>query len=90
MSVKLFELVHKEIGMDSLRSVNNTAEILGVSPYTIRAWIRRGLLASVKLGTRRLVTESEIQRGMENGLDTLQKSNDWLPSQCKESSTTLS
>jgi excisionase family DNA binding protein len=59
--------------MDSLRSIDNTAEILGVSPYTIRAWIRRGLLASVKLGTRRLVTESEIQRVMENGIETKQK-----------------
>lgn len=59
--------------MDSLRSIDNTAEILGVSPYTIRAWIRRGLLASVKLGTRRLVTESEIQRVMESGIETQQK-----------------
>ena len=56
--------------MDSLRSIDNTAEILGVSPYTVRAWIRRGLLASVKLGTRRLVTESEIQRVMANGIET--------------------
>jgi excisionase family DNA binding protein len=56
--------------MDSLRSIENTAEILGVSPYTVRAWIRRGLLASVKLGTRRLVTESEIQRVMEKGIET--------------------
>lgn len=59
--------------MDSLRSIDNTAEILGVSPYTVRAWIRRGLLASVKLGTRRLVTESEIQRVMANGIETRQK-----------------
>ena len=59
--------------MDSLRSIDSTAEILGVSPYTIRAWIRRGFLASVKLGTRRLVTESEIQRVMENGIETQTK-----------------
>jgi excisionase family DNA binding protein len=59
--------------MDSLRSIDSTAEILGVSPYTIRAWIRRGLLASVKLGTRRLVTESEIQRVMESGIETQHK-----------------
>jgi excisionase family DNA binding protein len=61
--------------MDALRSIDDTAKTLGISPYTVRAWIRRGLLASVKLGARRLVAESEIQRVIENGIDTLSKSN---------------
>ena len=54
--------------MDSLRSIDKAAERLDVSPYTIRAWIRQGLLASVKLGTRRLVSESEIQRVIQQGI----------------------
>lgn len=56
--------------MDSLRSIEKTAERLDVSPHTIRAWIRRGLLASIKLGTRRLVSESEIQRVIQHGIQT--------------------
>jgi excisionase family DNA binding protein len=56
--------------MDSLRGVQFVAERLGVSVHTVRAWIQRGLLASVKLGTRRLVSEAEIQRVMQQGINT--------------------
>lgn len=56
--------------MESLRSIQKTAERLDVSPNTIRAWIRQGLLVSVKLGTRRLVAESEIQRVIQEGIKT--------------------
>lgn len=48
--------------MDKLISVSKTAEILGISPWTIRAWIAQGKLGSAKLGSRRLVPESEIER----------------------------
>lgn len=47
--------------MDRLISIEKTAEVLGVSPWTVRAWINQGKLGSAKLGSRRLVPESEIQ-----------------------------
>jgi excisionase family DNA binding protein len=48
--------------MDRLISIEKAAEVLGVSPWTIRAWITQGKLGSAKLGSRRLVPESEIQK----------------------------
>jgi excisionase family DNA binding protein len=48
--------------MEKLLSIEKAAEVLSVSPWTIRAWITQGKLASAKLGSRRLVPESEIQR----------------------------
>ncbi len=48
--------------MDKLLSVEKAAEVLSVSPWTIRAWITQGKLGSAKLGSRRLVPEAEIQR----------------------------
>lgn len=54
--------------MESLRSIKKTAEILDVSHWTIRAWIADGKLKSVKLGSRRMVTESEIQRVIQQGI----------------------
>jgi excisionase family DNA binding protein len=48
--------------MDKLLSIEKAADVLSVSPWTIRAWITQGKLGSVKLGSRRLVPEAEIQR----------------------------
>jgi len=48
--------------MDKLLNVEKAAEVLSVSPWTIRAWITQGKLGSIKLGSRRLVPEAEIQR----------------------------
>lgn len=53
-----------------LNSIDRTAERLDVSPWTIRAWIAKGLIVSIKLGTRRLITESEVQRIMQEGVST--------------------
>ena len=47
--------------MDRLISIEKTADVLGISPWTVRAWITQGKLGSAKLGSRRLVPESEIQ-----------------------------
>jgi excisionase family DNA binding protein len=44
------------------KSVNETAEIFGVKPLTIRRWITDGKLKAVKIvGTVR-IEESEIER----------------------------
>ena len=43
---------------------------LSCSPFTLRAWARRGLLRTVRLGRRRLVPESECERLSREGLRT--------------------
>jgi excisionase family DNA binding protein len=48
--------------MERLLSVAMVAEHLGVSAWTIRVWIKQGKLGSAKLGTRRLVPQSEVTR----------------------------
>jgi excisionase family DNA binding protein len=53
--------------MDNLLSVEKTAEVLSISPWTVRAWITKGKLGSTKLGSRRLVPQSEIEKLIANG-----------------------
>jgi excisionase family DNA binding protein len=48
--------------MTSLKNVNQAAELLGISPWTVRAWIREGKLVPVRLGRRVLLTEEELER----------------------------
>jgi len=47
---------------DRLVSIKDAAEILAISPWTLRAWITQGKISSAKLGARRLIPESEINR----------------------------
>ena len=53
--------------MDNLLSVEKTAEVLSISPWTVRAWITKGKLGSTKLGSRRLVPQSEIEKLIAKG-----------------------
>jgi excisionase family DNA binding protein len=48
--------------MVRLRSVDEAAALLGISPYTVRAWIRDGRLRPVRLGRRVLLSEGELER----------------------------
>ncbi len=48
-----------------LLDVNHAAERLGVSPFTVRAWLRQRRLEYVKLGRRVLVPEHAIRRFIE-------------------------
>jgi excisionase family DNA binding protein len=48
--------------MDKLISVEMVAEQLGISKWTVRAWITQRKLGSAKLGSRRLVATSEVER----------------------------
>jgi len=52
-------------GSRQLLDVTEVAERLGVSPFTIRAWLRQRRLEYVKLGRRVLVPESVIRRFVE-------------------------
>ena len=53
---------------EKLHSLSVVAERLSVSIWTIRKWVQTGQLASVRLGARRLISESEMQRAMNEGL----------------------
>jgi excisionase family DNA binding protein len=54
--------------MDSLVSIRRTAQRLDVSHWTIRSWVSKGKLKSVKLGARRMIPESELVRVMSEGI----------------------
>ncbi len=53
--------------MESLKSIEQTAEVLALSPWTVRAYVRQGKIHAVRLGRRVLIEQSEIQRVIENG-----------------------
>jgi excisionase family DNA binding protein len=48
--------------MTPLLSVEQAAGALGLSVWTVRSWVRSGKLASVRLGRRVLLEESELER----------------------------
>jgi excisionase family DNA binding protein len=58
-------------GEAQLNNLETTAQRLAVSIWTVRKWVQTGQLASLKLGARRLVAESEIQRAISQGLRDL-------------------
>jgi excisionase family DNA binding protein len=47
--------------MKTLMSVQEVAEQLGVSLWTVYRWARARRLASVQLGKRRLFTEEDVE-----------------------------
>ncbi len=52
-----------------LLSIAEAASALAVTPHAVRNWIREGRVRSVKLGSRRCVPFTEVQRIAEQGLD---------------------
>ena len=56
--------------IEQLLDVNSSAELLRVSPYTIRSWIRKGVLHATKLGRLVRVEPAEIQRLISVGKAT--------------------
>ena len=53
--------------MRPLKSVEEAAVLLGISPWTVRAYIREGKLRPVRLGRRVLVSEEELERLIAEG-----------------------
>lgn len=53
----------------------------GISVWTARKWIFEGKLSSVKLGSRRMIPESEVSRlisvGLEPALDKAFRRKGW-------------
>jgi excisionase family DNA binding protein len=53
---------------DQLRSVQEAADRLAISPWTLRRAIRRGEVHAVRVGLRRiLISEREIVRVIDKG-----------------------
>jgi excisionase family DNA binding protein len=48
-----------------MTSLKECAEILGLSVWTMRAWVQNGKIATHKIGSRRLIARSEINRIIE-------------------------
>ena len=53
--------------MKPLKSVEEAAGLLGISPWTVRRDIRDGKLRPVRLGRRVLVEEAELERFVAEG-----------------------
>jgi len=48
-------------------SVKDAAQSLGLSPYTLRNWIKQGKIPSVRLGKRVMIEPSTIQQLLAKG-----------------------
>jgi excisionase family DNA binding protein len=48
--------------LQQLRNVEEAAGLLGISKWTIRAYIKAGKLKPVRIGRRVLLAEDELQR----------------------------
>ena len=52
---------------DSLIGLKIAAQRLGVSEFTVRRRVKEGLVRSVRLGRRLLISESEVDRVIREG-----------------------
>ena len=48
--------------MEPLLTIEKAAELLGISPWTVRAYIRDRKLMAVHIGRRVLIEQSELRR----------------------------
>jgi excisionase family DNA binding protein len=48
--------------MQSLKSVEQAAEFLGISPWTVRVYLRDGQLNPTRIGRRVLLRQDELER----------------------------
>lgn len=46
-------------------SVNETAELVGVTPFTIRSYTKKGILTRYRIGTRIRYKRSEVMNAIE-------------------------
>ncbi len=51
--------------MEALIPVDKAAELLGISPWTVRLYIRNRKLAAVHIGRRVLIEQSELRKFVE-------------------------
>ena len=50
-----------------LLSINQAADRLSLSPWTLRLWVKSGKLRAVRLGSRVLIEPREIEQLLEAG-----------------------
>jgi len=53
--------------MRALKSVEEAAGLLGISPWTVRSYIKTGRVRPVRLGRRVLLEEAELERFVAEG-----------------------
>ena len=53
--------------MEALQNIEEAANTLRLSPWTIRAYIRQGRIKPIRIGRRVLIEPSEIQRIIAEG-----------------------
>jgi excisionase family DNA binding protein len=64
-----------EVPMKKLLSIEDAAELLGLSPWTVRMYIRKNLLGHVKIGRRVLVETEELDRFVRSWKCPLQEAS---------------
>jgi excisionase family DNA binding protein len=64
--IEIFD--YMEAHMERLHSIEEAAELLRVKPVTVRSWVYKGWLVPVRLGSRVLLTEKELERFIEEGM----------------------
>lgn len=52
----------KEGSVKALKSVVEAAQLLGISPWTLRSYIRLGRIRPVRIGRRVLLREEDLER----------------------------
>ena len=65
--------------MTKLLSVQAAAELLSISPWTVRSYIKQGKLRPVRIGRRVLLQQEEIQRFVESGASSTGNPTDGSP-----------
>jgi excisionase family DNA binding protein len=60
--------------MDQLFDVEDSARILAISAWTVRALLRKGKLSPVRIGRRVCLEESELQRFIDESRTPKQNS----------------
>ncbi len=60
--------------MQTLVDFNEGAKRLSVSPFSLRAWARKNLVRTVRVGRRRLIPAEEIERIGREGIRTKRES----------------
>ena len=57
--------------MEQLFDIDKAGEVLGISPWTVRAYIRDQKLIPVRLGRRVLLEPSELRRFINDAKQTV-------------------
>jgi len=65
----------REIEGIKLFTVTETADTLGITPQTVRAYIKQGKLKGQRIGRPILITENSIKKFLNGGIEPQQSNN---------------